>query len=195
VHFDLGSTPAAAGGSPGPSGQQWEAYDPFLTSTGPEPSQEVSISYNNFTIYCLTDLIQGAFQPPQTESFDQQVGPRLDDSPEGHASGPVTPSRRRQRRAQHVSIHYINFTIYCLTDLIQRAFSPPQAESFDLQVSPELDGSPEGHTSDPATPTRLSKRAQKKAQKAGSRLAANKGDDVFGFFEEKGEHRYCTLCE
>ena len=157
----------------------------------------MSISYINFTIYCLTDLIQGAFQPPQTESFDQQVSPRLDGSPEGHTSGPVTPShrcRRRAKAAQQVSIYHINFTLYCLTYLIQGAFPPPEAESFDLQVSPELDGSSERPTSRPMTPTRLQRRAQKKALKAGSKLPAG-GDDVsFLFWVENGV-RYCILCE
>jgi hypothetical protein len=95
VHFDVDSTSAAAGGTPGPSGQQWEGDDPFL-STEPQPSHQVSILYINFTTCCSADLIQGG---SQTESFNLRTSFELGSSPEGHPSGPATPSRR-QRRAQ-----------------------------------------------------------------------------------------------
>jgi hypothetical protein len=78
---------------------------------------------------------------------------------------------------------------------MQGGFCSPQTESFDLQVSPELDGSPEG----PATPShnqrRIQKKVLKKAQKAGSRLANS--DDAFQFFQldEKEELRYCIICK
>jgi hypothetical protein len=171
--------------------QQLEGGDVFMTSTDPQPSQQVSFYYINFTIYCLTDIIQGAFHPSPTESHDPQVGLGLDGSPAGHTSGPETPSHWRQRQP---SPQVSNFIIYCLTDLIQGAFHPTQTESFNLQISPGLDDSPEGYTSGPATPTRRQRRVQKQAPKAGSRVA-DRDDDVFFLFDELGEHRYCSLCK
>jgi hypothetical protein len=109
VHFGLGTTPAAAGGPPGPSGQQWGVDDPFLTSTGPQPSHQVSIYFISFTIYYLTNLIQGGFPSPQEETFDLRVSPPGSDGSPGGDAGPGSPSgpttglatpTRRQRRPQ-----------------------------------------------------------------------------------------------
>ena len=75
----------------------------------------------------------------------------------------------------------------------------PQDESFDLQVSPTgSDDSPghgagpgthQGHPSDPVTPTRR----QRRAQKAGTRLAGS-GDDTYQFFVLVGKTRKCSFC-
>ncbi len=51
VHFDVGSTSAAPGAPPGPSGQHLEGEDPFRVSTPAQPSNQVSIYYINLTIY------------------------------------------------------------------------------------------------------------------------------------------------
>jgi hypothetical protein len=107
VHFGLGTTPAALGGPPGPLGRQLGGDDPFLTSTGPQPSHQVSIYYINFTIYYLTNLIQRGFPSPQEETFDLNISPPGSDgsleggagpgSPPGHATGPATPTHRQRR--------------------------------------------------------------------------------------------------
>lgn len=107
VHFGLGTTPAAVGGPPGPSGQQLGGDDPFLSFTGPQPSHQVSIYFINFTICYLTNLKQGGFASSQAETFDLRVSPSgLDSSPEGgagpgsppgHPTGPTTPTHRQRR--------------------------------------------------------------------------------------------------
>ena len=53
MHFDLGSSSVAAGGSPGPSGQHLGGEDPredpFTSPATAQPSNQVSISYFKFT--------------------------------------------------------------------------------------------------------------------------------------------------
>ena len=107
AHLDQGSNPAAVGGPPGPSGQHWEGDDPFLSSTNPQPSHQVSTVGFNFILQYLANLIQGGLHSPQDEEFDlRNVSPGPDDSPEhglghrthqGHTSGPATPTRHETR--------------------------------------------------------------------------------------------------
>jgi hypothetical protein len=98
-----------------------------------------------------------------------------------------------------VSIYFINFTIQCSANLIQGGLHSPQDETFDLQdIPPGSDDSPDcdaghsthrGHTADPATPTHR----QRRAQKAGTRLASS-GDDTFQFFQIIDGVRQCSYC-
>jgi hypothetical protein len=99
VHFDLGSSSAAAGGPPEPSGQYLGGEDPFTAPTTAQPSNQVSISYLKFTIFILTNLIQRGLSSPPYETFELDNG--SDDAQEGGASpsspnsnpGPSTPTR------------------------------------------------------------------------------------------------------
>lgn len=138
VHFDQGSIPAAAGASPGPSGQQQEGDDPFLASTGTRTSHQVSISNINFTFQYSANLTQGGLRSPQDELFNLPGSSAESDGSPRHGAG---------------------------------------------------HGTGQGPTSDPATPTRHSRRGKK----AGTRLVAS-GDDVYQFFTLENGSRQCKYC-
>jgi hypothetical protein len=106
VHFDLGTTSVAAGGSPGPSGQQQASEDPFLSPLTPQDSHQVSIYFIKFIIYILTNQFQGGISSPPSENFDLTVGsgPRSDNSQgedsDSDALGPATDPSTLTRRGQ-----------------------------------------------------------------------------------------------
>lgn len=96
VHFDLGSTSAALGGSLGPLGQHIEGDNPFTAPTSAQPSNQVSNYFIDFIIYFSINLIQGGFSSFQYETFDLGLGAdyAADSSQEDDAGpdAPVEPS-------------------------------------------------------------------------------------------------------